>query len=58
MFRFREICEIKPEEKGLGFDPDKRIDPDEQRIKNIVRQAQQMADEAWNEFDPDKRIEV
>ena len=62
-FRFREIREIKREEKNLhrGYDPDKRIDP----VESILKQAQANADRAWNDFaeyakayDPDKRIEV
>ena len=62
-FGFREIREVKREEKNLhrNFDPDKRIDP----VEDILRQVQLQADRAWDEmvqkaeaFDPDKRIVV
>ncbi len=61
-FGFREIQEIKREEKNLHCDPDKLIDP----VDAIVQQAQTNADRVWEKYvertekayDPDKLIEV
>lgn len=58
MFRFKEIREVKREEKNLGFDPDVLIeDENERRIREIIRQAQDQADQAWQTYMVDKLIE-
>ena len=51
MMRFREVREVKRDKKvDLGFDPDKLIavSEEEKRIQEIVREARQQADDAWN----------
>ncbi len=58
---FREICEIKPRERNLlkrnGVDPDKLIDPNEERIRKMVEESKRLSDEVWNStFNPDKLI--
>lgn len=63
-FRFREVQEIKKEERGLlssGIDPDKLIDP----VDEILKKVQDLADQEWDKlveqvesqgYDPDKLI--
>lgn len=60
-FRFREVQEVKKEERGLssGIDPDKLIDP----VDEILKKVQDLADQEWDKFvkevesyDPDKLI--
>ena len=57
MFRFREVREIKRRERNLyDVDPDKLIDPENNRVEKIVEKARLLADQAWANYDPDKLI--